>query len=154
MLYSKHPYAIFLFYPYFTDACDRVVYTCFGTVWPFWCWCTIKPPINFDITHIRIPCWLSRPSPRCGQGVHESSLPVAHPGYQVLSDILFRLSLIANCFHTVQYSDCSDLNWRYNHYHLFWHCMNLLVLMCCQTVIPPQPASVRATSRSNKISHC
>ncbi len=26
----------------------------------------------------------------------ESSLPVAHPGYQVLSDILFRLGLIAN----------------------------------------------------------
>ncbi len=29
-------------------------------------------------------------------GVHESSLPVAHPGYQVLSDILFRLGLLAN----------------------------------------------------------
>ncbi len=29
-------------------------------------------------------------------GVHESSLPVAYPGYQVLSDILFRLGLIAN----------------------------------------------------------
>ncbi len=28
--------------------------------------------------------------------VHESSLPVAHPGYQVLSDILFSLGLIAN----------------------------------------------------------
>ncbi len=39
-----------------------------------------------------------------------SSLPVAHPGYQILSDILFRLGLIANCFHTVQYLDCSDLN--------------------------------------------
>ena len=26
----------------------------------------------------------------------ESSLPVAHPGYQVLSDVLFRLGLIAN----------------------------------------------------------
>ncbi len=26
----------------------------------------------------------------------ESSLPVAHPGYQVLSDILFRLGLIVN----------------------------------------------------------
>ncbi len=26
----------------------------------------------------------------------ESSLPVAHPGYWVLSDILFRLGLIAN----------------------------------------------------------
>ncbi len=33
------------------------------------------------------------PSP--GRGA-ESSLPVAHPGYQVLSDILFRLCLIAN----------------------------------------------------------
>ncbi len=43
-------------------------------------------------------------------GVHESSLPVAHPGYQVLSDILFRLGLIANCSHTVQYLDCGDLN--------------------------------------------
>ncbi len=42
-------------------------------------------------------------------GVHESSLPVAYPGYQVLSDILFRLGLIANCSHTVQYLDCSDL---------------------------------------------
>ncbi len=63
-------------------------------------------------------------------GVHESSLPVAHPGYQVLSDILFRLGLIANCSHTVQYLDCSDLNWRCNHYHPFWHCMTLLVLMC------------------------
>ncbi len=51
--------------------------------------------------------------------VHESSLPVAYPGYQVLSDILFRLGLIANCSHTVQYFDCSDLNWRCNHYHLF-----------------------------------
>ncbi len=59
-----------------------------------------------------------------------SSLPVAHPGYQVLSDILFRLGLIANCSHTVQYLDWSDLNWRCNHYHLFWHCMTLLVLMC------------------------
>ncbi len=51
------------------------------------------------------------------------------PGYQVLSDILFRLGLIANCSHTVQYFDCSHLNWRWNHYHLFWHCMTLLVLM-------------------------
>ncbi len=30
------------------------------------------------------------------QGGGESSLPMAHPGYQVLSDILFRLGLIAN----------------------------------------------------------
>ncbi len=29
-------------------------------------------------------------------GVHESSFPVAHPGYQVLTDIMFRLGLIAN----------------------------------------------------------
>ncbi len=36
------------------------------------------------------------------QGVHESCLPVAHPGYQVLSDILFRLGLIANAL--TQYS--------------------------------------------------
>ncbi len=43
-------------------------------------------------------------------GVHESSLPVAHPGYQVLSDIWFRLGLIANSSHTAQYVDCSDLN--------------------------------------------
>ena len=43
-------------------------------------------------------------------GVHESSLPVAHPGYQVLPDILFRLGLLANCSHTVQYLNCSDLN--------------------------------------------
>ncbi len=45
--------------------------------------------------------------------------PMAHPGYQVLLDILFRLGLIANCSHTVQYLDCSDLNWLCNHYHLF-----------------------------------
>ncbi len=30
------------------------------------------------------------------QGGAESSLPVAHPGYRVLLDILFRLGLIAN----------------------------------------------------------
>ncbi len=36
--------------------------------------------------------------------------PVAPPGYQVLSDILFRLGLIANCSHTVLCLDCSDLN--------------------------------------------
>ncbi len=33
----------------------------------------------------------------------ESSLPRAHPGYQVLSDILFRLCLIANAV-----TQCSD----------------------------------------------
>ncbi len=44
---------------------------------------------------------------------------------QVLSDILFRLGLIANCSHTVQYLDCSDLNGLCNHYHLFWHYMTL-----------------------------
>ncbi len=32
--------------------------------------------------------------------------------------------------HTVQCLDCSDLNWRCNRYHLFWHGMTLLVLMC------------------------
>ncbi len=26
---------------------------------------------------------------------------------------------------SVQYLDCSDLNWRCNHYHLFWHCVTL-----------------------------
>ncbi len=65
--------------------------------------------------------------------------PRGAPGYQILSDILFRLGLIANCSHTVQYLDCSDLNWRCNHYHLFWHCMTLLVLVCRKTVIPPPP---------------
>ncbi len=29
-------------------------------------------------------------------GVHASSIPLAHPGYQVLSDILLRLGLITN----------------------------------------------------------
>ena len=41
--------------------------------------------------------------------VHGSSLPVAHPGYQALSDILFRLGLIANALTVqflVQFSDC------------------------------------------------
>ncbi len=33
-------------------------------------------------------------------GAHESSLPVAHPGYQVLSNILFRLGLIPNALNT------------------------------------------------------
>ncbi len=47
-------------------------------------------------------------------GVHESSLPVAHPGYQVLSDILFRLGLIANALtqcssQTLQFSDCRTM---------------------------------------------
>ncbi len=37
-----------------------------------------------------------RPTRRSLQGVHESSLPVAHLRYQVLSDILFRLGLVAN----------------------------------------------------------
>ncbi len=36
----------------------------------------------------------------------------------------------SECSHTVQCLDCSDLNWRCNHYHLFWHGMTLLVLMC------------------------
>ncbi len=40
-------------------------------------------------------CWSDR-SFHSKRGGHESSLPVAHPGYQVLSDILFRFGLIAN----------------------------------------------------------
>ncbi len=56
--------------------------------------------------------------------------PRGAPGYQVLSDILFRFGLIANCSHTVQCLDFSNLNWRCNRYHLFWHGMTLLVLMC------------------------
>ncbi len=48
----------------------------------------------------------------CHEGVQRAaSLPVAHPGYQVLSDILFRLCLIASeCSHTEQCLDCKDLN--------------------------------------------
>ncbi len=38
--------------------------------------------------------------------------------------------LDSKCSHTVQFLDCSDLNWRCNHYHLFWHCMTISVLMC------------------------
>ncbi len=65
-------------------------------------------------------------------GVHESSLPVAHPGYQVFSDILFRLGLSANaltqcridvaviitCFGTVWpfWCWCAVKLW-YHHYH-------------------------------------
>ncbi len=87
---------------------------------------TNSSPLNYylhilRVLHVATAWWV---------GVHESSLSVEHPGYQVLSDILFRLGLIANCSHTVQYLDCSDLNWRCNHFHLFWHCMTLLVLMC------------------------
>ncbi len=36
----------------------------------------------------------------------------------------------SECSHTVQFLDCSDLN-----YHLFWHGMTLLVLMCRKTLI-------------------
>ncbi len=36
----------------------------------------------------------------------------------------------SECSHTVQFLDCSELNWRCNHYHLFWHCMTLLLRMC------------------------
>ncbi len=45
-------------------------------------------------------------------GCNESSLPVVYPpGYQVLSDILFRLGLIANALSlTAVLIDCSDLN--------------------------------------------
>ncbi len=74
------------------------------------------------------------------QTVRQDPIPrVPIIGYQVLSDILFRLGLIANCSHTVQYLDCGDLNWRCNHLHLFWHCMTPLVLMCRKTVLPPPP---------------
>ncbi len=48
-------------------------------------------------------------SPIFGRGA-ESSLPVAHPGYQVLSDILFRLGLAdSECSHTVQFLDSAVL---------------------------------------------
>ncbi len=36
----------------------------------------------------------------------------------------------SECSHTMQCLDCSDLNWRWNRYHLFWHGMTLVVLMC------------------------
>ncbi len=36
----------------------------------------------------------------------------------------------SECSDTVQCIDCSDLNWRWSRYHLFWHGMTLLVLMC------------------------
>ncbi len=39
------------------------------------------------------------------RGASEQS-PCGALGYQVLLDILFRLGLIANCSHTVQYLDC------------------------------------------------
>ncbi len=41
----------------------------------------------------------------------------------------------SECSHAVQCLDCSDLNWRCNHYYLFWHGMTLLVLMCRYTLI-------------------
>ncbi len=41
----------------------------------------------------------------------------------------------SECSHTVQCLDCSDLNSRCNRYHLFWHGMTLLVLMCRWTLI-------------------
>ncbi len=28
----------------------RAVYTCFGTVWPFWCWCAIKLWYHWHVT--------------------------------------------------------------------------------------------------------
>ncbi len=63
-------------------------------------------------------------------------------GYQVLSDINFVQTWPdSECSHTVQFLDCSDLNWRCNHYHLFWHGMTLLVLMCRKTVIPSSSSS-------------
>ncbi len=68
-------------------------------------------------------------------GVHESSLPVAHPGYQVLSDILFRLGLIANAL--TQWSSLTVATWIDVAIIItcFWHGMNLLVLLCRKTVI-------------------
>ncbi len=41
----------------------------------------------------------------------------------------------SECSHTVQFY--SQLNWRCNHYHLFWHCMTVLVLLWGFSVIPP-----------------
>ncbi len=45
-------------------------------------------------TGVKLP-YESKQSPLERRGA-ESSLPMAHHGYQVLSDILFRLGLIAN----------------------------------------------------------
>ncbi len=45
-----------------------------------------------------------------GIGGGESSLPVAHPGYQVLSDIFVQTWPDSECSHTVQCLDYSDLN--------------------------------------------
>ncbi len=50
-------------------------------------WSCIPLPLRDMLNQLAI--WASRV---CA----ESSLPVAHPGYQVFSDILFRLGLIAN----------------------------------------------------------
>ncbi len=60
-----------------------------------------RHPLPSCMNHPRLVCLTQKYPPY--HGVHESSLPVAHLGYQVLSDILFRLGLIANCSHTVQY---------------------------------------------------
>ncbi len=49
--------------------------------------------IRFGILPIEIEVGRSLQTEAWGA---ESSFPVAHPGYQVLSDILFRLGLIAN----------------------------------------------------------
>ncbi len=43
-------------------------------------------------------------------GVHESSLPVAHPGYQVLSDI-FQTWPDSECSHIVQFLDSAWTHW-------------------------------------------
>ncbi len=70
-----------------------------------------KKNVSFTATYTLIVLHLHR-------GAWEQP-PRGAPGYRVLSDILFRLDLIANCSHTVPYLDCSDLNWRWNHYHFF-----------------------------------
>ena len=45
---------------------------------------------------VSFPMLIPQVSSTINEGVHESILAVAHPGYQVLSDILFGLGLIAN----------------------------------------------------------
>ncbi len=101
---------------------DRILRKFFLLVTLFWVWEADKVSPT-SIVHC------SNDRTHSVAGVWEQP-PRGAPGYQVLSDILFRLDLIANCSHTVQYLDCSDLNWRCNHCHVFWHCMTLLVLMC------------------------
>ena len=69
--------------------------------------------ISGIISHIKERTMLWRLQQRAArvilafQSLHESSLPMAHPGYQVLSDILFRLGLIANA-HSAVLRQCSS----------------------------------------------